>query len=272
MPLKIRNMTSSDIPAVLNLIDRTVRKSYQQVYSPEAIAHFIEHHSPESIERDIREGLAVVAVTDGSVVGTGVLKGTTVKRVFVAADLQRQGIGGKIMDHLEREAARLGLSFIDLHASLPAKSFYDRRDYLELDFRRSPLENNSHLDYYRMAKCLKIGARNPVANLDGKRFEVYVNEGTGSKVHDGTFLTFRQKSNLVTATYEGNGIQKGDLVGFLEGSTFTFHYEHINADGERDSGTAFGNVEVLPDGMIRIVNIHPWETGNGQSSCMMIEV
>ncbi len=153
-----------------------------------------------------------------------------------------------------------------------AKSFYDKRKYLELDFRSTSLENNSHLDYYRMAKSLKTGARKPVANLDGKRFRVLVNEPPVMELDQSTVFFFRQKSNLVTGTYEGNGIQKGDLAGFLEGGAFTYYYEHINSDRERESGTASGNVETLANGTVRMANITRWKIGNKQSSYILVEV
>ena len=89
---------------------------------------------PFGVERD--DGWAdavpgthhVVAMAGERVVAYGCLlvsgREGQVRQVSVAEDAQRKGIGSALMLDLERHARSLGLTYLHLHARVPAEGFY----------------------------------------------------------------------------------------------------------------------------------------------------
>jgi GNAT superfamily N-acetyltransferase len=67
-----------------------------------------------------------VAVIEGQVVGTGMIDLATgrIDAVFIQPAYMRHGIGGAMMEHLERLAVSAGFRDISLDATLNAISFY----------------------------------------------------------------------------------------------------------------------------------------------------
>jgi len=105
---------------------------------------FIEEQSvSETLERDGEDGTAyhVLALQGGHAVGTGRLvampqppegdSGTwgRIGRMAVLQASRRHGIGARVLDALEAEAARRGWQGIMLHAQLSAMEFYKRHGY-----------------------------------------------------------------------------------------------------------------------------------------------
>jgi len=84
--------------------------------------------------RDI-EGHHFVALTGGEVVaciglypqGEGVGR---LRQMAVAPNLQRQGIGSKLLDFVEVWARERGFAMLTLHARLSALEFYERHGYV----------------------------------------------------------------------------------------------------------------------------------------------
>ncbi|OPY34473.1 MAG: putative acyltransferase [Methanomassiliicoccales archaeon PtaU1.Bin124] len=95
----------------------------------------------------------LVAEVDGALVATGTLAGSEIKRVFVDPSHQGEGWGRTIMAHLEKEAKRIGLSTVELDASIPAKPFYDHLAYETVAEQERALRSDS-LRYYRMKRSL----------------------------------------------------------------------------------------------------------------------
>ena len=93
--------------------------------------------SPEE-ERDHADATAlhVLAVLDGTTVGTGRLLGLPsgeahIGRMAVDQPHRRTGVGSLILGRLEQEARRLGLSSSILHAQTYVKAFYAAHGYRE---------------------------------------------------------------------------------------------------------------------------------------------
>jgi predicted GNAT family N-acyltransferase len=105
---------------------------------------FIEEQSvPESLERDAEDATAyhVLALRKGHAIGTGRLvalphppEGETgawgrVGRMAVLHNERKAGVGRKLLDALEAEAARRKMVGILLHAQLSAMEFYKKHGY-----------------------------------------------------------------------------------------------------------------------------------------------
>ena len=102
---------------------------------------FVEEQGvPAEIEQDDADATAVHVLSRGlcgglagRVVATGrlVLRGTTAGIGRMAADpaVRGRGHGSAVLAELHRQAVRLGITEIELHAQLPARGFYERAGY-----------------------------------------------------------------------------------------------------------------------------------------------
>lgn len=99
---------------------------------------FVEEQGvPPELEQDATDAVAVHAVgrdDDGRVVATGRLfqrggRGV-IGRMAVDAGARGGGHGADVLEVLHREARRLGLREVELHAQLGARGFYERAGYI----------------------------------------------------------------------------------------------------------------------------------------------
>jgi GNAT superfamily N-acetyltransferase len=271
MQYDIRRAVAKDIAGIIAVVHTTIKHSYKRYYSNEAIEFFLRHHSRENIEEDVQSAYSLIVEQGESILGAGVLKGNTIRRVFILPEAQGMGCGSSIMNALEKEANRRQLDYLDIHSSLPAKTFYRRRHYTELHYFSLPIGNKSNLDYFRMAKMLKPARSKQMVNLDKKRFRVIRNDGPGAEVNNDTAFTFWQKDGMVAGMYAGGQIKVGELAGFVDGDRLHFHYEQYNLQNENSSGNADDIIEIMENGKIRLIDRWKWESRDGQGTCIMEE-
>jgi len=100
------------------------------------IAVFVDEQGiPRSEELDDLDATAVhcVAYADGAPVGAGrLLPGdgyAKIGRMAVAKARRGSGIGGMVLEALEREGVARGIRHFKLSAQLPARGFYERHGY-----------------------------------------------------------------------------------------------------------------------------------------------
>ncbi len=99
---------------------------------------FVEEQGvPAEIEQDEHDATAVHALArddDGRVVATGrlLVRGgrAVIGRMAVDASVRGRGHGAAVLDELHRQARRLGLAEVELHAQLTARRFYERAGYV----------------------------------------------------------------------------------------------------------------------------------------------
>lgn len=149
-----RSFVETDLAAVKALVDRTIDISYACVYPPAAIAFFKDYHSPENILADAKMGHTLVIEEDGSLLATGTLLGTNVRRMFVDPAAQGHGLGDALLTSLEKHARLLGLATLDLSGSLPARDFYLHRGYRIDREEALALPDGETLRFYAMSKTL----------------------------------------------------------------------------------------------------------------------
>ena len=83
-------------------------------------------------------------------------------------------------------------------------------------------------------------------NLNGKKFKALHNSDNG-EVGDETTFHYRQKGNVVWATYEGGSIKFGTLSGQIVDNQLTFNYQHQNIEGEFLTGKCETVIKVIDD-------------------------
>lgn len=154
MSTTIRGFQRLDLAALRALVQQTITTCYPGHYSPEAVRFFVNYHADEAILRDAEAGCVVVLDKAGRLLGTGTLVDDEIKRVFVAPVFQRQGLGRRLLRHLEELATLQGARTITLDASLPSKTFYDRLGYVTTEAASLPVENGRRLDFFKMRKTL----------------------------------------------------------------------------------------------------------------------
>ena len=151
----LREFRETDLFAVKSLVHRTIAICYPGHYCLEAVRFFANYHDEQAILQDAREGCTLVLEKTGRILGTGTLVDDEIKRVFVDPGLQKHGLGRLIMRHIEEKAASLGVGTVRLDASLPAKPFYDGLGYTTVEPAFLAVENDRHLDYFKMQKTLE---------------------------------------------------------------------------------------------------------------------
>ena len=104
-----------------------------------------------------------------------------------------------------------------------------------------------------------------VPSLDGRVFAV-ADSGGGVATTDTTFHD-SEDNGVVTATYGGGTIRSGFLIGTRTGDSLDFRYVQLHTDGTTASGHCVTELEVLPDGRIRLSESWEWESrlGSGRS-------
>jgi len=152
--IKLRQMKTTDLEAVYELVQNTITVSYAGVYPPEAIEFFKNHHSQENIMKDIERGYIVVAESGGLLLGTGTIIETSIRRVFINPEYQHQGIGKIIANKLERKAKSAGLVKLDLSASIKSRQFWEAMGYISTGEFALPVANAKKLIFYKMIKTL----------------------------------------------------------------------------------------------------------------------
>lgn len=152
--MSIRPFDAADLEPVLQLIHRTIDVCYSGVYPPRAVRFFKEFHSPDGILDRHAAGEVLVVEENGDLIATGSVVGCEITGVFVDPQLQRLGIGGRVMDDLESIARAGGHASAEISVSLPSRRFYESRGYLVNESRSIDVGDGESLDYWAAAKSL----------------------------------------------------------------------------------------------------------------------
>ena len=123
-PTHVRAATVDDAPAVSRVILEALRQSNTKDYSPEVIARVEASFSPSALLKLFKQREVFVAHHDQQIVGTASLDGRAVRTMFVTPDVQRQGIGRRLMKTVEGAAIRAGIDVLAVPSSVTAEGFY----------------------------------------------------------------------------------------------------------------------------------------------------
>lgn len=226
----ITYFTLSDLDELHAFIGYTVKASYRDFYSAEAIDFFLEYLNKDAIISESK-GNHILVLKEGSrIVATATLINRHVKRLFVHPDCQGKGYGGMLMKKLEQIAFRSGSPFVELHSSLFAKRFYDNRGYVTFKREELSVKNNQVLPYYRMAKYLGGERACIIFNINKRTF---TSEAFTEIEGDATNFIFYQQENLLFAEYNNETIGKGELFGTIEQDQSSLFYKHYHAVADK---------------------------------------
>ncbi len=177
-PITLRLATSKDIPALKNLIDRSVRALSIDYYSPEQIESALTNVFGVDTQL-IEDQTYFVAEAGAQVVGGGgwskrnTLFGgdqaksnepdallnpreqpARLRAFYVHPEWSRQGIAKLITKACETAARSAGFTSVELIATLPGQPLYEANGYEIVCPFKIPLPDGLSLPAFRMAKNL----------------------------------------------------------------------------------------------------------------------
>ena len=108
-------------------------------------------------------------------------------------------------------------------------------------------------------------------NLHNRKFSSLQNSDNG-EVGSDTIFHYRQKDQIVWATYEGGQIVCGTLSGRIDGQELHFNYQHQNVNGEMMTGRCITQVEHA-DGEYILNETWEWTCGDySKGTSVLIEI
>lgn len=130
----------------------TISRIYPHYYPKGAVDFFLAHHNEEIIFQDIQSGFVYLNVDQWqNAVGTVTLRTNEICRLFVLPQYQGRGLGRELLDFAEDRISEQNRTAV-LDASLPAKSIYVKRGYIEVEARSIRTASGDYLCYDVMRK------------------------------------------------------------------------------------------------------------------------
>jgi putative acetyltransferase len=152
--LKIREYSSEDFEECREVIEKST-SSIENEYSSEDLEHL------EEVIPDMVTGFAekddfkfYVAKKENELVGVaGFHPKGEIAGIFIHPDHQREGIGRKLMQKIDKKAEKEGVEEIEVSASLTAKEFYEKLGFEMIEETESEMEGKN-IPIYKMKKKL----------------------------------------------------------------------------------------------------------------------
>lgn len=108
-------------------------------------------------------------------------------------------------------------------------------------------------------------------NYNKKIFRPVQNTENGETSSETVFHYF-QEGNILTATYAGGQVAKGQLIGIVDDNgNIDMRYHQVNTRGEIMTGICRSTPEILPDGRIRLHEEWRWTSGDGSEGRSVVE-
>ena len=145
----IRKANEKDCPSLSHLIRQTVLLVNSNDYAPEVINLICMNFSEEMILKKMKKRDVFVYECNKRLLGTISFEESKLHSLFVDNKHLCQGIGTKLVHHLEQFANLRNVPKIYLSSSITAKPFYERLGYELLKF-----EERSDGSTYLMQKKL----------------------------------------------------------------------------------------------------------------------
>ena len=108
-------------------------------------------------------------------------------------------------------------------------------------------------------------------DYDDRHFASMTNSETGD-VGSGTTFHYRQRGDIVWATYEGGAVALGTLIARVQrDGSLEMRYQHVTPDGAIKTGKCLSRPEILVDGRIRLHEQWQWTEGGSEAGESVIE-
>jgi len=177
---EIRTATVSDIPALRDVIEQSVRHLQKHDYSPEQIegalghalgldtqliedgTYFVAHPANDCSRTAGCGGWSYRKTLFGSDRGPNreqalldpATDAAKIRAIFVRPEWARRGLGTLILKHCEDAAQKAGFRSLEMGSTLTGVPLYKLKGYLEREHVDIPLPNGVALPIVRMSKTL----------------------------------------------------------------------------------------------------------------------
>lgn len=160
--VRIREAKGEDAQGIAAVHHAAVHHAGAEAYPPDVLQHWSGPLNRERIKAwqnrivDPDE-LFMVAESEGVVIGFGSILTSEgrLRGTYVKPEHARTGIGGSLLENLERLANSSGLDRLQVDSSLNASHFYQAHGYETLEQTTHLLEDGFAISCIRMAKVLE---------------------------------------------------------------------------------------------------------------------
>lgn len=128
--IHIRKLRPSDARKVSDLIRNTLYEVNSKDYPPDIIQNLCDSYSPENIiVKSTNQSIFVACDENQMIIGTVSLQDDTIEGLFVDPNVHHQGVGTRLMNHVESITRTNGYHIVQLASSITAFEFYRQRGY-----------------------------------------------------------------------------------------------------------------------------------------------
>ncbi len=144
MDIQIRKFREEDAIEVSDVIKKAFLSIISEEYNKESIEDQIKENPPKKLIEKAKKVTYFVAIEKDKILGFGGYDKEKIHTFFVKPEIQRKGIGSKIMERILREAKKDGIKFLKCWATLNAEKFYTsfgfkKGEKLTLQTKNSPI-------------------------------------------------------------------------------------------------------------------------------------
>jgi len=178
MPIRLRLAVETDVPALQQLIARSVRGLSTGYYTPRQIELALVHVFGVDTQL-IADGTYFVAEADDWIAGCGgwskrktlyggdqfksdednlldpATEPARIRAFFVDPDFARRGIGRQIIEACEKAATDAGFRQLEMGATLPGVPMYEAAGYEAIEPLEVPMPDGESLPIVRMGKRIE---------------------------------------------------------------------------------------------------------------------
>jgi putative acetyltransferase len=159
--VRIEPAEEQDIAAIMEIHYAAVHQTAQSFYPEEVINGWSPPKDNDRINRIKRaienpDEWLIVAKQNNLIVGFGSIapKDNQLRALYVHPSFGRRGIGARILTALEHEARSLGLSYLQMDASINAESFYRKHGFEIIEYATHQLASGQEMACVKMQKTL----------------------------------------------------------------------------------------------------------------------
>jgi len=156
MITNVRNARIEDAPFIAQVHRASVEGVSPSLYTAEEIESWSRPRTTANYEELIRDKEFLVAEAEDGIVGFGVLNpsNSVIEAVYVDPAASGRGIGMDLMRKLEARAISLGLTQLQLSASLNAVPFYRKAGYVGEAQQKYKLQTGVEIACVPMSKII----------------------------------------------------------------------------------------------------------------------
>lgn len=129
----VRRFEKNDAIQVSSVIRETMMKTNLDDYPLSILKPLHDYFTPSKVEILANERYCLVVEEDGEIIGTGAIEEDELKTIFIIPKYQKNGIGKRLIENLEKYAISKQISKIKVPASITGIRFYEKVGYKKGD-------------------------------------------------------------------------------------------------------------------------------------------